>query len=1123
MDGSSSGPIWNIYYHLYIDEPTIQKLEDQSRKLYNLSESIESWHQSKYGAFLRICDVGSLARFRKMWKLFHETRLSNDNSTKNKARLQSAIQRAKNMQKNRVGKDPVLTGLRASAPLSLQAITDLPRLYSEFWDTGVTDKVKDVRRSVMHPNPMFAASTIDTTTLHYGTDPIFGFHLATGYAQLLEGSPLQVQSNGSGLPKAVKAARSQFQAWSEAFRSHLSKGIKIRFFAGDALAFCFALQTRGQARNSCKCHLYRDPFHFEKLTLNDNEYGEEGDAPTMFTVIDTSNLIDHLGGLNILVASSPLLMKTASARLYTEVLVKRASNVRASIGDLFCGDLATVALLLGLFPVEYWTNASAASTVDETMLDAVARTMFVSERSSGQMYCRLTWKSALMGNTVSKEQKNTRLGFDAVDLAHILFGVYQKMFQHENMKLKFADNSLHRIQNDSCPNNHRGSLAAFIALVKEYVSTDWTLAMENFRSLVECDSSILMGWNYMQELYLYLHTLDVYSVRALQSDQQEALVNFGAAQNAEGCPPVLCVTLKVPRAALKKITSVPHSKLGTPLLHCSIQSSNKYGERNWHNIFSAVQLAFGEPTTTGSQHNGDLHLSLKSDENDGWTGSAPLLVSFYVPSCTLGIEPLTAIVAFGILSTPLSVFTFLKILGPEMNIYETNLGNNSNVYITKYAPNQSGYPWHRASSQLKANCAQASDHFFGATISPVVNRETRRMEAFTCRVNLNSDKVKKVFQEGAPAKTDQTSACVITVTIGTDFEHKISFPAPVLQPRCKLRLARKSSWIEVVVPIARPEAQDRLPHFMHPMSLDMEHPVNWNLPYLDLDRLPMLDANKTGPLQWLITHTSLMFSTRERTLRETSVHQDNGIHSDVRLNFKESLFTIFMRFSGLQGGRCGTFMLQDPTRGRPSVMIIGFRLRLDLANRTVALDAAVVPLAQIPVARVRAFLEVFPANSSTISVDEDEMKLWALNIPAYAERCRKWSHSPSCEYRSGSSIPISVDCNGSLLCSCGKGRFPSDFLSKTPGWGIISKHATRIAITPSFSVPYVEGICGLNLDDSAISDVNACENCGKKKRADGKALFRCGKCRKAMYCSAECQRAKWTAHKPACVPVAQQA
>lgn len=293
------------------------------------------------------------------------------------------------------------------------------------------------------------------------------------------------------------------------------------------------------------------------------------------------------------------------------------------------------------------------------------------------------------------------------------------------------------------------------------------------------------------------------------------------------------------------------------------------------------------------------------------------------------------------------------------------------------------------------------------------------------------------------------------------------------------------------------------------------------MPRVNLDRLPLLDMTKTKDLQWLITHASLMFSDRERTLRDISTKIDGGIHSDVRLNYKESLFSIFMSFSGLQGTKSKMFGLNDSTRGGVNIIIIGSRLRLDLANHTVVLEAAVLPLTDWLTPRIRPFLEALSTmRMNVINVNNDEMRLWKQTIPAYIERCRDWSHTSSCEYLVNPCIPISFESGKDFVCSCGKGRLSSIVMSGVPRWEIVSKHASRIALSPSFGVPYVEGICEIDNRKLRRDDASKCNACGKDKGSGGMALLKCARCQKARYCSVECQRAQWKVHKETCRRVA---
>jgi hypothetical protein len=55
----------------------------------------------------------------------------------------------------------------------------------------------------------------------------------------------------------------------------------------------------------------------------------------------------------------------------------------------------------------------------------------------------------------------------------------------------------------------------------------------------------------------------------------------------------------------------------------------------------------------------------------------------------------------------------------------------------------------------------------------------------------------------------------------------------------------------------------------------------------------------------------------------------------------------------------------------------------------------------------------------------------------------------------------------------------------------------------------------------AAPAAQACSGCGRAPDAGGAAFNLCGGCRVASYCSAECQRAQWPAHKAACKAAAQ--
>ena len=1006
--------IWDIYYHLFLNQKSIQFVRLQVDKLLTLATTLQSWHEGKYGNFLRICDQGTFNKVKDSWISYKTVPVSDGESASYKRRFKAAIQKATDAKVAVVGDGLVFTGYRSAAPLGVHCLKDIPATYQYFWDHGTTPGNSESISSAKHPNPMFASLLTDTFTLHYGTDPLLGFHLATAYARLTKDLPLKPDQLGFfPLHEVAEAARTQFRAWGISFRKVAGESLTLRFCAGDALALCHTLQHKQGTRNDTSANLYRNRYTMESLILDAGDYVPTGNAPLLFNVIDTSNLMDHIGSINLLVATSPLLDGSISSTLYTESLVKRENSQQALVDKLLCGDFATVSILLGLFPIEYWTNATAVSTVEEEMFRTTFRAMGNLEPDAGQMYCKISWKrlSSNPSGGPSQTVDISPIHFRASELARVLHRVYLKMFQHEDTNEMFSNFSLLAMRNRSNICYHRGSLASLLLFVKKRVTVDLEETMKTFLDLVENHSSLLMGMNYIQELYLHLHILGVYPMPTVNTsfNRVSNAAAFNDIRAWKDIPAIVCITVKVPRAKLAAFTKLPPLQLGTPIVHCSLQGSRSYSGNPWQNIFSAVQLAFGEISASGSRAEDTFKVAVIEDPR-GWKGDSSLCVSFLAPSWTVLLEPDSATIAFGVQSTPHATQTFLKTLGMEMNIYATRLGDKENVYITKDRPNQSGHILLGNFISNHQTTQGLSNGSANATLTANVDPKTAHVTGFVGRVDIISEDVKNALRDQAQVNSFQISPCIIAIVIGKRaFKFELNFPTPVLQSRSTCRIARRSSYVEVVVPIAHPMGKGIFPHFMYPLFLDGHKPVSWNMPRLNLDCLPILDITRNKELEWLTTHTSLMFSARERVLRDKEANSSTTDQSDVRINFKDSLFTMFIRFSGLQGSKSShVFGINHPTGGGIYVLVFVSCLRLDLANHTVVLDAAILPLTDFLVLQIHSFLAALSdLGICLIKSNDDELKVWKEMIPAWVERCRMWAHRPSCEYSTQSRIPLS--------------------------------------------------------------------------------------------------------------------
>jgi hypothetical protein len=503
---------WNLYYHFRIDEVSLQLLRTQAQKLHSLSISLGTWRKSKYGKLIRMCDDGSLQKVREIWNFYGIERKGKELS-RFKEHLDASIRKS-NQYKARLGIGINLTGFRSSSPAHLHSIDNLDALHKHYWEYGSTDLNQSTLSLAVHANPMFM-SPDDNVVLHYGTDPLLGFHLATAYVSLAPTSPLFRSAGLTPLENVVEVAKTEFHSWATSLRNY-AHSTNLRFFVGDALAFSHSLQHRSNAESPSHAHWYRDRFHFEPLILDAEDYAEGGAGPLAFTVIDTSNLIDHVGALNLLTATAPLLANEISATIYTEKLVRSDSTYSSLFDSLQCGPLATVSMLLGLTPVDFVTNTSALSSGDEVLLDAATRRSSEISSESGQLFTRIAWKRPIrMHDGLTLRDAPRRLCFDPTGLATILYHMYLKMFENEDMMQMMSNITMLKLQRFSIPTYQRASFVAFVKILRTRVNTDWEKTFDSLLDLIEANISHLMTKNYIQELYVWFHLLDIYSVGTL--------------------------------------------------------------------------------------------------------------------------------------------------------------------------------------------------------------------------------------------------------------------------------------------------------------------------------------------------------------------------------------------------------------------------------------------------------------------------------------------------------------------------------------------------------------------------------------------------------------------------------
>jgi len=278
-----------------------------------------------------------------------------------------------------------------------------------------------------------------------------------------------------------------------------------------------------------------------------------------------------------------------------------------------------------------------------------------------------------------------------------------------------------------------------------------------------------------------------------------------------------------------------------------------------------------------------------------------------------------------------------------------------------------------------------------------------------------------------------------------------------------------------------------------------------------LNKLPSLStsiANRPRVTDWLSPHAGLMLSGAEKAVWEGLQQPENEVRKAV-VALKQSLHVILLNaagshekpapcISGLHHSTVGCYTL-----------IFTTKLRLDLGSHTVVADSWVLPLNDDAVKRVAHALGAIIPKVDLLTTEQGEMELWKHLLPAATERCRTWTHRPDCEYQRNAAIPLTLVVDEVPICSCGRGVGAAEEPAFRGPWKAFAPYVTRAALSPLFSVSYLESIGGMNVKPVGVTLCTACGGPGKP------SLLVCTRC-KTRYCSPECQRKDWKNHKTMC-------
>ncbi|KAA1466938.1 hypothetical protein DENSPDRAFT_61383 [Dentipellis sp. KUC8613] len=1072
------GHIWNFFFHMHIDEASHSYLVECCRKLVECSDSIRRWNQSSYGSFLRMSTEYTLSELRRHWTLYADM---HDLPTERLTSIRIAF--AKQAKSTLDTKHRNLSPARSAGPLVTYAYETSSDQYRRYWKSGTTfSNPKDIAAASLL-NPTFVYSLAgEGCSVHYGLDPMMPFHFAAVFGNA---------KSSVMAPDIVKAAKSEFSEWCTAFRrcvasTSASPRLMIRVIVADATIACRAF-TAFALTGTLKLDVPVAQFKTQVIDLSEDEYTISG-APTSFNVIETSNLVDHLGLLNVLTVAVPLLSHSTQSRvLYTESLLHLGEDATKEFTEQLYGNITTIGVILDLCPVDYLSGFSTRSNTHELM------TLTVSKGKAGQFHQVTTWKSPSSGDPYVCQSSGTRrkLSFDSRQLGTFLYDMYYLLFEQEdshNFWRINRNNIKKAFQSSTLAHYTRESFVLFLKLARDQLGVsdeEWTNIMDYFFSIHTADTSLPMDSNNFHDFCAHLYRHGVYTAGMYCIPAHK----IGRFAHWAVMPHVVRIIFTVPREKLKVLEESPE-EYGTPLVQCHVRGNS------CHNIFSSAQVAYGRVTPMGTKSN--PWATFKEDPL-GSAGKSSLVVSFTMSSTLLTeIEPPeNLLVCFSLKSSPANTL-FVSTLGIELTIHAAKFMDESQVIVLPEPPLPSKRNLGDPAPSLKSGqIGQA------ATVSIELDEQCELVTLLISRISVDNNRVKSLFQSGAMPEISQISPCVMRISFDSHSQDLL-YPFPIIGSQNRARLARKSLYIEVIVPVSGPFKADGMR--INPFSVTRReriiHP--WSVHRVNLARMPVLDTKAKQVDKWLNAHVGSMMSTRERALRKK--HKE-----DVLMYVKDSLHTIFVRASGIQHGPARRlFALRDDSTKNCDTILFISDIRYDLHSHTMICDGYVLPLQPDLLEKIVQSFGDLVSKGDMIDVMTfgGEMRAWKQLLPAFVERCRtSWQHGDNCEYVSQGRIPLTeaMECNP--LCSCGQGK-DTEGMSKVALWKKFAPYVTRVALSPLFAVSYLEAVGR----DPAAHKCSVCRGKGKPN------LKACKACKKVRYCSETCQRMDWKAHKSKCKP-----
>lgn len=561
-------------------------------------------------------------------------------------------------------------------------------------------------------------------------------------------------------------------------------------------------------------------------------------------------------------------------------------------------------------------------------------------------------------------------------------------------------------------------------------------------------------------------------------------------------PRVVYVALVVPRKKMDHLLSIAVERKVTQRLGVMITNLVE----GFSNTFLAIHRFFGRLETNKEQP----FICEASKDDEGWQGSSDFIAVTVMPISTL--------------------------LG---NVRDIRISLNVTYAITKSGP-EPGPTWEVFGAGIGGPCVKLLNHppgFVQAKDVRLPDLSSLAVEAPSCAVELDSNSVakslvqkvlfqklslpSKLLKEGSVVSVKPVSPYTLSVHIG-NYQQLLYLPFPINASALKTRVARKSSWVAVIVPLSSATEPGGYERQKFPVLAKESKVFQWGLSNVNIDLLPLVSREKERDF------VSVLFGACNSNV-EKRLNRPHLPGKSPMVDLKRDIHFIFQSFLG-RG--IEAFTMGDFDDNSWTIIVVN-DLRYDFDNASIVLNAFVLCLTKSRLKKVRGLIEeLLDGKMIQVNMSRDEEVLFKHMLPALVERCRgkAWNHLQDCPYFKSDKIPLSTDPGVPPICSCGEGKALESLSISLKNYPALTKFMTRIVLAPISAVGYVEDIIessdisedGQSTPAPSVSqgggEVLTCAHCGK----DGNTLMRCARCKKVRYCNKDCQTAAWNKHKKVC-------